>query len=171
MYQQSYIKEEYKKVSFWIINFIILLIAIVVGWMIFTSIYKTDEQKQSCVSYEQKNLQIGEKIVKVDISDSDCKRTLGLSNREMLEKDSGMLFIFPEIGNYGFWMKDMNFSIDILWIDEKFNVVGIERRVSSSTYPEIFGKKYLAKYVLELSSGFSEKNNIEVGNKIIFSKS
>jgi uncharacterized membrane protein (UPF0127 family) len=158
------------KKIFLIINFIILITTVMFGWMIFTSTYKTDEQKSSCSSYEQKNLQIGEKVVKVDISDNDCKRILGLSNRKKLLEDSGMFFVFPEIGNYGFWMKDMNFSIDILWIDNDFNVIGIEKRVAPSTYPEIFGKKYLAKYVLELSSDFSEKNNIEVGNKIIFSK-
>ncbi|MFA6797535.1 MAG: DUF192 domain-containing protein [Candidatus Paceibacterota bacterium] len=136
----------------------------------FASSFFRAEQKKPCGSYDQKYIKINEKIIKIDISDNDCKRTLGLSGRKELKNDTGMLFVFQKEGNHGFWMKDMNFPIDILWIDGDFNITGIEKSVATSTYPEIIGGNYQAKYVLELFSGFSEKNNIKVGNKIIFSE-
>ncbi|MFA5935119.1 MAG: DUF192 domain-containing protein [Candidatus Paceibacterota bacterium] len=163
-------EEKSKNILFWIIGLIILLIIGVVLWGNFVQLYKTNRQESSCGTYKQKDLIIGEKKVKADISDDYCKIVLGLSGRKSMLEDNGMLFIFPREGNYGFWMKDMNFPIDILWIDEGFYVTGIEKSISTSTYPNTFGEKYFAKYVLELSSGFSEKNNIKVGNKIIFSK-
>jgi len=156
------------KKIFWIINFKILFVVVVVGWVIFAYPSFRTEQKSPCGPYEQKNLQIGERIIKVDISDNDCKRVQGLSDRKDMSENNGMLFIFDKKGNYLFWMKEMNFPIDILWVDDNFNVVGIETSVATSTYPEAFGEKYLARYVLESPSGFSDKNNIKVGNKISF---
>jgi uncharacterized membrane protein (UPF0127 family) len=65
-------------------------------------------------------------------------------------------------------MKDMNFPIDILWINDNFEVVGIEKNILPQTYPKTFGEKYLASYVLEVSAGYCDKNNIKLGNKINF---
>ena len=81
-----------------------------------------------------------------------------------------MIFVFEKVGNYGFWMKDMNFPLDILWINDNFKVVGIEKNLATSTYPKSFGSKYKAMYVLEISAGYSNKNNIKIGDKIIFSQ-
>ena len=120
----------------------------------------------SCGNYETKNVLIGGQNVKMDVSDTDCKRELGLSGRNSLQNDTGMLFIFDKEGSYEFWMKDMNFSIDIIWVDSNFNITGIEKNLKPDTYPEAFGEKYLAKYVFELPAGFSDVNNIKVGNKI-----
>ncbi len=122
----------------------------------------------SCGIYDKKEIIIAENKIKVDVADNDCKRELGLSGRENLANDKGMLFVFEKVGNYGFWMKDMKFSIDILWLNDSFKVVGIEKNVAISTFPEIFGQNYFAKYVLELPAGFSIKNNIKIGDKIIF---
>ena len=163
-------EEKNKNILFFITIFVILLIIGGVTWNFFVQHYQTDKQESPCGSYKQKDLIIGGKIIKVDISDNDCKRIQGLSDRKGISENNGMLFIFPREGNYGFWMKDMNFPIDILWVDDNLYVTGVEKSVSTSTYPEIIGEKYLAKYVLELFSGFSEKNNIKVGNKIILSK-
>ena len=162
MYQRLYIKEKYNRKLFWIIYIFIFAVLVFILWVIFV------EQKLPCGPYEQKKLEIGGKEIKIDISDNDCKRVQGLSDRKDMSENNGMLFIFDKEGNYPFWMKEMNFSIDIIWVDDNFNVVGIEKSVATSTYPEAFGEKYSAKYVLELSSGFSDKNNVEVGNKISF---
>ncbi len=81
-----------------------------------------------------------------------------------------MFFVFENSGNYNFWMKDMNFPIDILWIDQDYKIIGIKKSIATSTYPETFGSEYYSRYILELSSGFSDKNNIKIGDKIIFVK-
>ncbi|MFA6227217.1 MAG: DUF192 domain-containing protein [Candidatus Paceibacterota bacterium] len=119
-----------------------------------------------CIKYDKAQIEIGGKIIEVDVSDTDYKREVGLSGRNLLSDDTGMLFIFEKEGNYGFWMKDMNFPIDIVWINTDFSVIGIEKSVAISTYPKAFGQDYFAKYVLELPSGFSDKNSLMVGNKI-----
>src|SRR5882672_5260542 len=49
-------------------------------------------------------------------ADTDALRTLGLSGHSPLAADEGMLFIFPAPGEYGFWMKDMLFPLDLVWI-------------------------------------------------------
>jgi len=147
-------------------------------FVIFLFIYKnyksSDIQVQKyetvCGEYKKVEVEIGTNLLSVDIADNNCKRELGLSNRISIKSEGGMIFIFEKAGNYGFWMKDMNFPIDILWINDDFNVVGIEKDVSTSTYPKSFGEGYSAKYVLELSAGYSDKNNIKVGNKIFFRK-
>ncbi len=128
-------------------------------------IYKVD-----CEKYDKGEVKIGSKIIFVDIADDVCKKELGLSSRSFLDDDTGMIFVFDEVGIYGFWMKDMNFSLDILWIDGDFKVNGIEKDIATSTYPKQFGEKYLARYVLEVPAGYSDKNNVKVGDKIIFSK-
>ena len=74
-------------------------------------------------------------------------------------------------------MKDMNFPLDMVWVSADFHIVGIEKNVSSDTYntvnpslSETFGQNYIAQYVIELPAGYSDKNNIKVGNKISFSE-
>lgn len=128
------------------------------------TVYKT-----ICGKYQEGEVKFNDKIIKVIIANNDCKRSLGLSGKMSLNNE-GMLFIFEKSGNYSFWMKDMNFPLDILWINEDFSVVGIEKNVATSTYPKVFGEKYKAKYVLEISAGNSQKNNIKIGDGIIYSK-
>ncbi|MCX6751552.1 MAG: DUF192 domain-containing protein, partial [Candidatus Nomurabacteria bacterium] len=88
----------------------------------------------------------------------------GLSGRKSLNEDQGMLFVFYKSEIYPFWMKDMNFAIDIIWIDEDFRVVFIKKNASTQSYPETFTPNQNARYVLEGSAGFSEKNNLKVGD-------
>src|SRR3989344_8005153 len=71
----------------------------------------------------------GEKIV-VEVADTVAKQIQGLSGRASMKNNEGMLFVFKEEAIQSFWMKDMQFSLDILWIDENKIIVGIERNVS-----------------------------------------
>lgn len=110
-----------------------------------------------------KDLRINDVLFKVEIADTPEKREQGLSGKTSLLEGSGMLFIFETADMYGFWMKDMNFPIDILWIDENLNVVDITRDLKPETYPEVFYPNKPVKYVLELPSGAVEKYRIEIG--------
>lgn len=92
----------------------------------------------------------------------------GLSDRNSLAEDAGMLFVFDRPGKYPFWMKDMNFAIDIIWIGEDLRIVYIKKDARPESYPEAFGPGKDAKYVLEVVSGFSEKNNLKEGDKVEF---
>ena len=123
-----------------------------------------------CGEYSQGEVTLNNNFVKVLVSDIDCKRELGLSGVKALKDNEGMFFVFNSVGFYPFWMKEMLFPIDILWIGDDFKIVGIEKDVSPNTYPKSFGEKYLSRYVLEVSAPYSDKNNIKVGDKITFTK-
>ncbi len=110
-----------------------------------------------------REVKLGNTTIQVDISDTPALREQGLSGRTSLAENEGMLFIFEKSGSYGFWMKDMNFSIDIVWINDKNQVVGVDKSVSPGTYPQVFYPLVPVKYVLELPAGFSEAHNIKVG--------
>lgn len=113
-------------------------------------------------------IKIADKFIKVELAISDFQQKLGLSNRTSLEIDSGMLFIFEKIEPHHFWMKDMNFPIDIIWIDENFKIIFIEENVSPESYPKTFGPAEASKYVLEVRAGFSEENGLEKNQKLKF---
>jgi uncharacterized membrane protein (UPF0127 family) len=103
--------------------------------------------------------------VRVEIADTDAERAQGLSGHAPLASDEGMLFVFPEEGRYSFWMKDMLFPIDILWLDSAGTVVHIERNVAPESYPTSFTSDSLARYVLEVRAGFATEHEITVGSK------
>jgi uncharacterized membrane protein (UPF0127 family) len=98
-------------------------------------------------------------------------RELGLSFRDGIGDDEGLLFIFEKPDVYTFWMKDMKFSIDIIWLSEDGQVVHIEENVSPDTYPKkLFSNKPLALYVLELNAGQARKYGIYLGTRVGFPK-
>lgn len=98
-------------------------------------------------------LRIGEKIFKLEIADEPAELIKGLSNRESLPKDYGLLFVFPETGKHGFWMKDMKFPIDIVWLDENKEVIGITKNLKPNSYPQVFYPPKDIKYALEINTG------------------
>ncbi|MHB1086162.1 MAG: DUF192 domain-containing protein [Minisyncoccota bacterium] len=109
---------------------------------------------------------VGDTAVKILLADTPQKRTQGLSNRESLAEDEGMLFVFPEEGIYGFWMKDMRFSIDILWLNSAGEVVHIVEDASPESYPASFTPEKAAQYVLELPAGFVRAHGVTLGSLV-----
>ncbi len=79
-----------------------------------------------------------------------------------------MLFVFEGVAVQCFWMKDMHFSIDIIWLDAEKRVVHIEKDVSPETYPRTFCPSKPAKYVIELSAGEASRSSIRPGQKLSF---
>ncbi len=113
-------------------------------------------------------LKIAGVTIKADLALSSDSQIKGLSGRKDLKSDEGMLFVFDRPGKYQFWMKGMNFPIDIIWIGEDSRVVYIKENASPESYPESFVSDKEARYVLEVISSFSQKNNLKVGDKIEF---
>ena len=77
-----------------------------------------------------------------------------------------MLFIFKKEDKHGIWMKDMQFALDILWLDKEYRVVDMTKNVSPLSFPKIFYPKVPSFYVFEAESGFSDKYKIEEGAKL-----
>ncbi len=111
---------------------------------------------------------IGQTHIEVELATTEAERALGLSGRTGLPAGKGMFFIFDTQDNWGIWMKDMQFSIDILWADQHGTIVTIEHNVAPSTYPATsFYPSVPASYVLELPAGFAKQHGIAVGGKIV----
>lgn len=91
--------------------------------------------------------------IDIVIADTPEKRTQGLSDTPSLESGLGMLFVFEQSGINGFWMKDMNYPIDVFWLDDAYQLIYTQRNVSPDTYPESFGGEVISRYVLETNVG------------------
>jgi uncharacterized membrane protein (UPF0127 family) len=113
-------------------------------------------------------VEIGDKIINVEIANTNAKRELGLSGHAPLADVQGMLFVFDKSGIYPFWMKDMLFPIDIIWISEDFKIVYIEKNAQINSFPNTFGYDKEARYVLEVNAGFSDNNNLKIGDQVKF---
>lgn len=110
---------------------------------------------------------IASTTVAVEIADSHKERMQGLSGKLSLPLGTGMLFIFEEEGEWGIWMKDMQFSIDIIWADAEGRIVTIAHGVSPATYPNAFYPSSPAQYVLEVPAGFAAQQGIAEGQQIV----
>ncbi|MFZ1483941.1 MAG: DUF192 domain-containing protein [Candidatus Saccharimonadales bacterium] len=102
----------------------------------------------------------------LEIVASSEARKKGLSGHESLAANEGMLFAEPTPTVTCIWMKDMNFAIDIVWVDDTKIIRHLEERVSPKTYPKTFCPKVKTKYVVELPSGTIDKHQLAVGQKL-----
>lgn len=102
----------------------------------------------------------------VEIAAKEASRQQGLSGRRVLAEGDAMLFLFDTADTQCFWMKDMQFNIDIVWINTDEKVAYIEKNVTPQTYPRSFCPSVPANKVVELASGVSEKVGIRVGDKL-----
>lgn len=110
--------------------------------------------------------------VKVEIADEPAEWTLGLSSRESIDKNSGMLFLFPKKQVHSFWMKDMNFDIDLLWISGQ-KIVGMEKNMPISTttaddnLPRYLAPEPIDK-VLEVKAGTIDNLQLQLEDELDF---
>lgn len=102
--------------------------------------------------------------VRVALARTPAEQERGLGVRNSLAPDEGMLFIFPEDGKYAFWMKNMKFPIDILWLAAGGKVVYVVPDLSPSTYPHSFAPTMPARFVLEVPAGWAAAHNVHLGD-------
>lgn len=130
---------------------------------------RTELQTLRIVDAEgQKSIELG-----VEVRDDDEERALGLSFRESLAEGEGMLFVFEELGRPVFWMKDMKFGLDVLWMNQGV-IVQIDEEVPppTETNPKIetMVPKQEIDMVLEVPAGYAAKQGISVGMKLQMDK-
>ena len=102
----------------------------------------------------------------IELADTPEKRVQGLSGRPAVADDYGMLFIFDAEDRHGFWMKDMQVPIDIVWIDADGRIVHIAHAVAPETYPEVLTPPSPARYVLETRAGYAKQQGWETGTQL-----
>lgn len=110
------------------------------------------------------------KIILAEVADTAEKRTKGLSNRDKLDNNSAMLFVFDNESYHSFWMPNMNFAIDIVWLNNDYQIVDVAEDVqpidkSLNELPRYINQ-VPAKYVLEFNAGFCEEYNLANGDYI-----
>lgn len=103
----------------------------------------------------------------VEIADTPAAQARGLSGRDFLAPENGMLFLFPKEEIQRFWMKDMKFPIDIIWIKED-TVVGMVIGAEPESGPDytVYNSPEPIDKVLEINSGLTQKLGIKIGDAV-----
>lgn len=119
-------------------------------------------------NFESKAITVGGHNLKVWIANDPAEQARGLSGKESMPQDRGMLFVLPVEKVTSFWMKDMNFSLDFIWINDGA-IVDITESVvpcnDESNCPQIT-PKVPVNYVLEVNSGWVATNGITIGQSV-----
>src|SRR5680860_50032 len=116
----------------------------------------------------QSYVEIRNNRIEVQVAATVEEQIKGLSGRESLPSDEGLLFVYESSGFQKFWMKDMNFPIDIIWIGEDKTVVDITEDLHPETYPRTFSPAQPAQYVLEVNAGYTQEQGIIAGDYVTF---
>lgn len=114
----------------------------------------------------------GGAIIHAELADTPQKRAEGLMYRTHLGADRGMLFTFLQAQAWTFWMKNTKIPLDIIWMNEKKQVIHIEPNVPICTRTDDSCPQYRpndeALYVLELAGGRAESLKLQRGSKLQF---
>ena len=114
-------------------------------------------------------LTVGDATVQVELADTASLRERGLGGRSSLDQAAGMLFIFRAPGRYGFWMKDMKFPIDIIWIADG-RIVDIAPEVQPDLPLQTYFPRASALWVLEVNGGFAALHHLKIGDAVTYKK-
>ncbi|OUU19438.1 MAG: hypothetical protein CBC08_07555 [Flavobacteriaceae bacterium TMED48] len=106
---------------------------------------------------------------KIEIADSPYERQTGMMYRDSLEEQHGMLFIFENSELRGFYMKNTLIPLDLIFIDENYEIVHIYSKATPYETASI-SSQLPAKYVFEINGGLSEQIGIQKGMKIKYNK-
>lgn len=147
------------KKYWWILIIIIVLALGIAAFLVFN-------KKTSA------NVTIKDKEFNVALALTDSQREKGLSKKESLDANSGMLFVFPKSDIHSFWMKDTLIPLDILWLAPS-EVEGMSKIVEMATLdpqsdeliPQ-YTPKNNANYVLELNAGEITENDFKIGDEV-----
>ncbi len=110
-------------------------------------------------------------LISAEVADTRPAIQRGLMYRETLGEDEGMFFVFDHLDVYPFWMKNVNFPLDIVWLDNSYRVVHIERNVPGclSETCATYTPPAPARFVLETRAGVVSANGITVGDVVTLS--
>lgn len=114
----------------------------------------------------------GGTIIQAELADTPRKRAEGLMYRTHLADDRGMLFTFSQAQAWVFWMKNTKIPLDLIWINDKKQIIHMEQNVPICTRTDDSCPQYRpnegALYVLELAAGRAERLKLERGSKLQF---
>lgn len=103
--------------------------------------------------------------IEIEKADNDMERQFGLMYRRSMGENQGMLFLFEESTQQGFWMKNTYIPLDIMFVDENNVITTIHQNATPMSEKTLYSKGN-AKYVVEVVGGFAEKHGIKEGDRI-----
>jgi uncharacterized protein len=117
----------------------------------------------------QTTVWLGDGVFQTSLATTSQAREKGLSGTDQLAPDRAMLFVFDTSDRWGIWMKDMNYPIDVVWLNDQKQVVYSVSNMNPDSYPEVFTPKESARYVVELAAGTIASKAIHTGGQAQFS--
>ncbi len=111
-------------------------------------------------------LQAADYTYELMIAATEQAQQKGLGGRAQLAQDHGMLFVFEKPAAQCFWMKDMRFPIDIIWLDSAKRVTYVAPNVAPDSYPQQYCGDATTKYVIELNAGEVQRAGIKLGDRL-----
>jgi len=154
---------------------VLIIVAVFIIFVIAGLIYQTRSIYEPMLILENHTelaeVKINEDIFTVFIADDVEEKRRGLIGHESLSKKSGMLFIFDLPNIPHFWMKDMQFPIDIIWIFQN-QIIGWSE--NALPQPSVLSDELIIYYppslvdmVLEVTAGTVRESNIRIGDIVI----
>lgn len=108
-------------------------------------------------------------FLQLEIADDDYQRETGLMYRESMEQNQGMLFIFENEAPRGFYMKNTNIPLDLIFLNSQNKIVSITKNAKPQSL-ETIPSEVPAQYVLEINAGLSDDWNLQVGDSLILKR-
>lgn len=142
----------------------------ITGSVIFLAIIVLLIQKNKTVYPKDIGIQINNNSYYLEIAQTNRERKIGLSNRNEICSNCGMLFIFDKEDQYSLWMKDTYIPLDMIWINSQFQIVKIITALATDNSENIYTNKDPAKYVIELPANEVYKLDLKVGDTIQLSE-
>ncbi len=113
---------------------------------------------------------IKDTCINVEVADTESTRLQGLMFRQPLAQDSGMLFIFEQEGRTGFWLKNVRFPLDLIWINQDKKIVDIQANAQPCQGEDCltYYPHKDASFGLEVNAGFAAKHKLRIGDQVDF---
>jgi uncharacterized protein len=145
-----------------------LLVLLLIGLLAFGLVVFNDK-RLGCGDYKSdKRLEVGGSTIHLEVAESLAERERGLGGRSCMKTDQGMLFVFENPDTYCFWMKDMNYPLDMIWLGKDKKIVDIIANVQPESYPKGYCPARDSMYVIELTSGRASGLGLKSGQQLSF---
>lgn len=114
-------------------------------------------------------IRMGSGVFNARVVDTEETRKKGLSGAAKLAPNEALLMVFETDAKWGIWMKDMKVSIDIIWLNSKKEVIYVVKNAAPDlSTTKTFTPNNPARYVIEIAAGGVSKNNIRIGERVLF---
>lgn len=114
-------------------------------------------------------VRLGTGVYALWLATTNADRTQGLSDVKSIDPNGGLLMDFGQDGQHGIWMKNMNFPLDIIWLDKFQHVIYIVKNAPpENPASTVFAPKDPARYVIELPAGSVSQAGIKIGDTATF---